>query len=353
MTAVVAKSSHGGGQSSHGDGALSLSSQGDLEQSQMSKVTRGGGFALSTDDENIMPPETRCLSTTQCDDVIKMISHFGQHNRFQVIKSVDSGLLPSFDLKTSHVCVCKLTGQIFVSIRNLILIFDKDCSKLMATIHLVRIVHWNLSSSRICIDGNEIFVLNVDDHKIEVFSTDDFLPRRNLPLHQRPKGLQVHNSVLIVLAGEEQGTASICAMTKDGRTLWETRDIFLSVYINYGIFVDKLTDEIFVYTETGGGKICRKYDFMNGKLKTATFTRKQKDVAIVSDPNGKLMFCTRSNVIDHLEIQICSSGGEVLETKPINIPCVAGVPNLFYPGFGAGRHGELFVFFNNRLYLIK
>ena len=311
-------------------------------------MTNKSGFSFQADEEkDIILSKTRCLST-QCDDVIKMISHFCQHNRFQVFKSVDSGLLTPHSL--SHLCVCELTGQIYVSIfrQNLILIFDKNCSKLVTTVSLIRSNDYQRNA--ICIEANELFVLNNEEKKIEVFSTEDCKHRRDLPLDGYPKGLNIHNSILIVVVDRGYSHSFLHAMTKHGRTLWKTNDDTLVVNNGYGLVVNKRTDEVVVYTYFGGSAH-RKYDMTNGSIKSNWIIDNKKNSFITYNSNGELLFCV-GGVNFHINIQICSSDGKVKEYKPIDIPVIPD-KNQYPPGFSAGRHGELVIFFNNRLYLIK
>ena len=288
--------------------------------------------------------------STQCDDVIGMISHFGQHNRFQVYKSIHSG--STTDYGSLYLCVCELTGQIYVSYKNSILIFDKSCSELMTTIYLTRFSHWR--DNKICIDGNELFVLNYEDNKIEVFSKPDLQLRRNLPFDGCPMALTIHNSVLIVVPKKGNGNSLLCAMTKYGVTLWKTRDANLKMFVDYGVSVNKQTNEIIVYTSMGR-KMCSKYDFISGIQKSSFFYDTWGEISngvLVLGPNGEHMFCVVGNN-GYLEICSCSSDGKVMKIKPIDIPILPNKPDLYYPGFCAGLKGELVVFFNSKLYLLK
>ena len=289
--------------------------------------------------------------STQCDDVIGIIARFGQHNRFQVYKSIHSGF--TTDCGSLYLCVCEFTGQIYVSYKNSILIFDKSCSELMATIHLTRVSRFK--NNKICIDGNELFVSNCEDNEIEVFSTTDFQLRRNLPFDGCPMALTIHNSVLIVVVPQKgYGNSCLCAMTKYGVTLWKTRDANLKMFVDYGVSVNKQTNEIIVYSSMGR-KMCSKYDFISG-IETSPFfydtCGPHANGVLVLGPNGEHMFCDVGNN-GYLEICSCSSDGKVMKTKPINIPIIPDVHNIYYPGFCAGLRGELVVFYNSKLYLLK
>lgn len=303
------------------------------------------------DDDREILPMMQSLST-QCDDVIGMIARFGQHNRFQVYKSIHSGL--TTDHGSLYLCVCELTGQIYVSYKNSILIFDKSCSELMATIHLTRASCFR--DNKICIDGNELFVLNYEDNEIEVFSTENFQLRRNLPFDGCPMALTIHNSVLIVVVPQEgNGNSFLCAMTKYGVTLWKTRDANLKMFVDYGVSVNKQTNEIIVYSSMGR-KMCSKYDFISGIEKSPFFyeIRGKNNIngVMVIGSNGEHMFCVAGNN-GYLEICLCSIDGKATKTKPIDISIIQNVPKIYYPGFCAGFKGELVVFFNSKLYLLK
>jgi hypothetical protein len=143
-------------------------------------------------------------------------------------------------------------------------------------------------------------------------------------------------------------------MTKYGVTLWKTRDYNLQTYDYHGVFVNKHTNEILVYSPMGS-KMCRKYDFISG-TKKSSFTYdtcgNNANGVLVFGPNCEHMFCV-FGTNGYLEICLYSSDGKVMKTKPIDIPITQDIPYSFYPGFCKGISGELVVFVNSKLYLIK
>ena len=201
----------------------------------------------------------------QCGAVVEMISDFSQHNNFQCVETVDLGIeLNSRDM--SYVCISATTGQIFVSTGNRIIIYDRRVPETVKRTQILTltdvVTFWR--ANPICVDGDELFVVDHWNNQILVFSTIDQKPRRNLPIDGRPSAVGVYRSILIVTVHLDS-TSFVCTMTKHGHVLWKN---FNRKFIEFGqnnIFVDKLTDEILIYSILG--LFIEIFDFTTGMKK--------------------------------------------------------------------------------------
>ena len=289
-------------------------------------------------------------------EITLIISNFGQHNRFQCVETVDFG--KAFEINSyTYVCISELTGQTFVSVPllNVIFAYDRKCpAKPQKSIKLQNTSY--CFSNQICVDGDELFVADYMKGQIQVFSTIDMNNRRNLPMSGHfgdggsPVGLGVCNSILIVAVQLSNG-GFVGAMTIHGQLLWKTFDKQVMLHGQCNIFVNKVTDEILVYGIYFF--FGRTFDLKSGNRKqdfAGWNTRGEIRGFVTINAQNEILVCSRTN--KEIEIKIFSRDDKFIESKSIPIP----VTTQHYPSpssFCVGGHGELIIYDCGRLHIIK
>ena len=305
---------------------------------------------------------------TQCDDIIDLISDFCQHNRFQCVQTIDLELPSNF--QTSHVCTSS-TGQIFVSTEEKITIYDHNRHRLqkrqqqqqesteeqMKTVLTLTNVRTFFHANPICVDGDELFIVDHWGSQIQVFSVFSIgegnnIPRRNLPIDGNPSAIAVCDSILIVTV-HTQHSSYVCAMTKLGQILWKTIDRTFILFSQCNIFVDKISDEILIYSIQG--YFMKIFDFKSGKekpkFKNWGYDRSYNIRGTLTiNAQSEILICLRiANAIGILKF---SRDNTFLEAKPVYIQ-VSNIDNPVPSGFCAGLRGELIIYDCGKLHIIK
>ena len=309
------------------------------------------------------------LQSALVNDLIDLISDFCQCNRFQCVQTVDFEL-PLRTSGMSDVQVSSSTGQIFVSIGWKIIIYDRRQGQQRhqrqpgITILIPDNVKTYNSSIGFCVDGDELFVVDHWNSQIQVFSifsivygnNDGNKPQRNLPIEGNPCAIAVHNSILIVTVHINRA-GFVCAMTPRGKMLWITADRTFSLYVfnECGIFIDKVTDEILIYSILGF--FIKIFDFTSGKeipgFENWGMERSEKyRGALTINAQNEILLCSRT--AGRINILKFSRDDVFIEARPLSIP-VENMNESFptTPGFCAGQHGELIIYDCGKLHIIK
>ena len=220
------------------------------------------------------------------------------------------------------------------------------------------ITYWQ--ANPICIDGDELFVVDHWASQIQVFNqtqTGDgvmFRHRRNIPIIcGKPSAIGVHNSILIVAARQDHA-GFVCAMTKDGRILWRTVDKNIISFGQCNIHINNVTNEIFLYSLHGFFR--KVYDFISGREKTDFKNWRFGGMcgAFVINAQNETMLCHRT-VDELIIVKIASNDNDkLLGVNTIVTPTpTRRIQQSISSGFCAGGRGELIIYDDGKLYIIK